>query len=118
MPTRKSNTRKTISKYDGVELIFRQSWRMFQNILQQQQDSAIKRHSELRDQIKLDRQAKEQLEALHQKEIRRRDNRIEELTLQVNAQKDLIQLPTQGDHEEIQNLREKVLLIWFLDQNL
>jgi hypothetical protein len=56
---------------------------LFQNILQQQQDSSIKRLSELREQIKLDRQAKEQLECLYQKEMRRKDNRIEELTLQV-----------------------------------
>lgn len=81
---------------------------MFQGILQQQQDTSIKRLSELREQVKLDRQAKEQLESLHQKEIRRKENRIEELTLQVNAQKDLIQLPTQADHEEIQTLRDKV----------
>ena len=87
---------------------------VFQNILQQQQDTSIKRLSELREQIKLDRQAKEQLESLHQKEIRRKENRIEELTLQVNAQKDLIQLPTQTDHEEIQNLREKVQLFVIL----
>ncbi len=86
-----------------------------QNILQQNQDTSIKRLSELRDQIKLDRQAKEQLECLHQKEIRKRDNRIEELTLQVNAQKDLIQLPHQTDQDEIQNLRDKVTLIFFLE---
>ena len=44
----------------------------------------MKRLSELREQIKLDRQAKEQLACLHQKELRRRDNKIEELTLQVD----------------------------------
>ncbi len=89
-----------------------------QSILQQHQDTSIKRLSELREQIKLDREAKEQLECLHQKEIRKRDNRIEELTLQVNAQKDLIQLPHQTDQEEIQNLREKVVLHYFLNFKL
>ncbi|CAF1548479.1 unnamed protein product, partial [Adineta steineri] len=77
------------------------------NILQQHQDTSLTRISELREQIKLDKQAKEQLECLHRKEMRQRENRIEELTLQVDAQKDLIQLPHQTDHEEIQSLREK-----------
>jgi len=54
-----------------------------QNILQQQQDTSIRKLSELREQIKLDRQAKEQLECLHKKEMRYKDNRIEELTIQV-----------------------------------
>lgn len=57
----------------------------FQSILQQQQDTSIRRLGELRDQIKLDRQAKEQLEVLHQKEMRNKNNRIEELTLQVRT---------------------------------
>ncbi|UJR35994.1 hypothetical protein I4U23_028734 [Adineta vaga] len=79
------------------------------NVLQQQQDKSLTRIAELREQIKLDREAKAQLECLHKKEMRAKENRIEELTLQVNAQKDLIQLPHQTDHEEIQNLREKNL---------
>jgi hypothetical protein len=78
------------------------------NVLQTSQDKSLKRLSELREQIKLDRQAKEQLECLHKKELRLREHKIEELTLQVNAQKDLIQLPHQTDHEEIQVLRDKV----------
>ena len=41
--------------------------------------------------------------------MRIKDNRIEELTLQSNAQKDLIQLPYETDHEEIQKLGE----IWY-----
>jgi hypothetical protein len=62
---------------------FFQNFSLLQNILQQQQDTSIKRLSELREQIKLDRQAKQQLECLHQKEMKLKDNRIEELTIQV-----------------------------------
>ncbi|CAF4958352.1 unnamed protein product [Rotaria sp. Silwood1] len=89
--------------YDEVE----REKEHIKNILQKHQDTSIKRLSELREQIKLDRQAKEQLECLHQKEIRKRENRIEELTLKLTAQQDLIQLPNETDHEEMQTLREK-----------
>nr|ACI90345.1 golgi autoantigen golgin subfamily a4-like protein [Philodina roseola] len=54
-------------------------------LLQQNQDISIRRLTELREQIKLDRQAKEQLECLHTKEMRLKENRIEELTLQVRS---------------------------------
>ncbi|CAF1053004.1 unnamed protein product [Rotaria magnacalcarata] len=89
--------------YDEVE----REKEYIKNILQQHQDTSIKRLSELREQIKLDRQAKEQLECLHQKEIRKREYRIEELTLKLNAQQDLIQLPHDVDQQDIQKLREK-----------
>ncbi|CAF3057511.1 unnamed protein product [Rotaria sp. Silwood2] len=89
--------------YDEVE----REKEHIKNILQKHQDTSIKRLSELREQTKLDRQAKEQLECLHQKEIRKRENRIEELTLKLTAQQDLIQLPNETDYEEMQKLREK-----------
>ncbi|CAF3515661.1 unnamed protein product [Rotaria sp. Silwood1] len=79
------------------------------NILQQQQDTSIKRQTELREKIKFERQAKEQLESLYKKEITLRDNRIEELTQQLTVQKDHVQV----DQQEIQNLREKVRLFSF-----
>jgi hypothetical protein len=104
----KLNAKKNILKYLKNYSFFLNNLSFSKNILQQHQDKSIQRLSELREQTKLDRQTKEQLECLHKKELRLREHKIEELTLQVNAQKDLIQLPHQTDHEEIQTLREKV----------
>ncbi|CAF3444879.1 unnamed protein product, partial [Rotaria sp. Silwood2] len=73
------------------------------NILQQHQDTSIKRQTELREKIKLERQTKEQNETLYRKEISLRDNKIEELTQQLTVQNDRAQV----DQEEIRNLREK-----------
>ncbi|CAM4821607.1 unnamed protein product [Rotaria magnacalcarata] len=73
------------------------------NILQQQQDTSIKRQTKLREQIKIDRQAKEQLERSYKQEISLRDNTIQELTQQVRTTND----HTQVDQEEMRNLREK-----------
>ncbi|CAF4681738.1 unnamed protein product [Rotaria sp. Silwood2] len=99
--------------YDEVE----REKEHIKNILQKHQDTSIKRLSELREQTKLDRQAKEQLECLHQKEIRKRENRIEELTLKLTAQQDLIQLPNETDYEEMQKLREKVQYDFYFISN-
>ncbi|CAF1230556.1 unnamed protein product [Rotaria sordida] len=73
------------------------------NILQQHQDTSIKRQTDLREKIKFEQQAKEQIESLYKKEITLRDNKIEELTQQLTVQQHHVQV----DQEEIRNLREK-----------
>ncbi|CAM4964666.1 unnamed protein product [Rotaria socialis] len=73
------------------------------NILQQHQDTSIKRQTKLREQIKIDRQAKEELERSYKQEISLRDNKIQELTQQVRTTNDHVQV----DREEMRNLREK-----------
>ena len=53
------------------------------NVLQQQQDHAIKRQNELRQKMKQELQMKEQTESIYLNEIKARDKTVEELTQQV-----------------------------------
>ena len=53
------------------------------NVLQQQQDNAIKRQSELRQKMKQELQMKEQTESIYLNEIKAREKTVEELTQQV-----------------------------------
>ncbi|CAF1116441.1 unnamed protein product [Didymodactylos carnosus] len=78
------------------------------SILQQQQDQSTKRLSELREQIKLDKQAKEHLEVLYQKELKFREAKINELNDKLTThQNDMVDLSHKADQEEIKNLKEK-----------
>ncbi|CAF0911667.1 unnamed protein product, partial [Didymodactylos carnosus] len=78
------------------------------SILQQQQDQSTKRLSELREQIKLDKQAKEHLEVLHHKELKFREAKINELNDKLTThQNDMVDLSHKADQEEIKNLKEK-----------
>ncbi len=93
-----------ILKYERRKIYFI-LFKSFQDILQKSQDTSIKRQTELREKIKFDRQVKEQLE----KEIKLRDNHIEQLTQQIRSLNNKDPIPSvQEEEEEVQNLREKV----------
>ncbi|UJR10069.1 hypothetical protein I4U23_014291 [Adineta vaga] len=73
------------------------------NVLQQQQDTHIKRQTELRQKMKQELQMKEQTESIYLNEIKSRDKTIEDMTQQfIERNKSFQEL-----EEEVKNLREK-----------
>ena len=65
-------------------------------MLQKYQDAAIKRKAELREQLKAEKQANDQIQLTHQKELKFREQQIAELI---------------KNREENQNLHKKVFYL-------
>ncbi|CAF0909555.1 unnamed protein product [Adineta ricciae] len=73
------------------------------SVLQQQQDNAIKRQSELRQKMKQELQMKEQTESIYLNEIKAREKTVEELTQQLSERNKTIR----ELEEDVKNLHEK-----------